>query len=513
MTHDSIVVLDAVLRQNFPCFIHKVFQNVAPGQHFSPNWHIDTIAWQLEKCFHGETKRLLITLPPRNLKSIGASVAFPAWVLGHDPTKNIICVSYGQDLASKHGRDTRSVMQSSWYRRTFPGTRINPRKNTEAEMETTRRGFRNATSVGGSLTGRGGDILIIDDPSKPDQIMSEAERNAVKEWYDGTLYSRLNDRNNGVIIVIMQRLHEDDLVGHLLETGDWEHLDIPVIAEENCRYEIGDDRYYDRPEGEVLHEARESRENLETTRQQIGSYLFQAQYQQRPVPHGGNLIKREWLPTYKDSLHQHKYDCIVQSWDTASTVGDSSDYSVGITFGLMNATVHILDVVRVKLEYPYLRRLVIQQADQVKADTVLIERASSGLQLVQDLRREGHIRPISPRPEGDKVSRLEAHTAKLESGYILLPERGSWVEDFKAELLAFPNGRHDDQVDALTQFLDWYAGYVRNSQWRAKAEEKWEKIWQERKSRRRELTWEQRNPNSDRSNEFLIRKYGDSWMK
>jgi hypothetical protein len=149
----------------------------------------------------------------------------------------------------------------------------------------------------------------------------------------------------------------------------------------------------------------------------------------------------------------------------------------------------------------------------VKADTVLIERASSGLQLVQDLRREGHIRPISPRPEGDKVSRLEAHTAKLESGYILLPERGSWVEDFKAELLAFPNGRHDDQVDALTQFLDWYAGYVRNSQWRAKAEEKWDKIWQERRSRRRELTWEQRNPNSDRSNEFLIRKYGDSWMK
>lgn len=450
-------VLDAALRQDLSAFIEKSFQTVAPGETYAPNWHIECIAWHLRQCVDGDIRRLIITLPPRHLKSICASVAFPAWVLGKDPTRKIICVSYSQDLAAKHARDTRAVMESSWYRRLFHDTRFDRRKNTETEMVTTRKGFRYATSVGGTLTGRGGNLLIIDDPIKPDEVMSEAERNRVKYFYDGVLYSRLNDKNEDGIVLIMQRLHLNDLVGHVLEKEDWVHLDIPAIAEEERTYEIGKERVYVRPAGEVLHEARESRETLDVIKRQLGTYLFEAQYQQRPFPPAGNLIKREWLQTYKAPLPRTEYDQVVQSWDTASTVSDSSDYSVNITFGVKNNTAHILDVVRVRLEYPDLRRRVLREAERFKADVVLIERTSSGLQLAPDLRREGLLRPITRRPRGDKISRMEAQTAAIEAGYVLLPERALWLEDLKAELLSFPNARHDDQVDALSQFLEWHS--------------------------------------------------------
>lgn len=500
-------LLDAALRQVLASFIQKTFGTVAPGETFLPNWHIDAIAWHLEKCSRGEINRLIITLPPRNLKSICASVAYPAWALGHDPTQKIICVSYSHDLAVKHARDSRAVMESPWYRDLFPGTRFDRRKNTETEMVTTRKGMRYATSVGGTLTGRGGNMLIVDDPIKPDDVMSEAERNRVKHFYDGVLYSRLNNKNEDAIILIMQRLHVDDLVGHVLEKEDWVHLDIPAIAEEERSYEIGRDRVYDRRAGEVLHEARENREVLDVIKRQMGSYIFEAQYQQRPAPFGGNLVKREWLQTYMAPQSRSEYDRIVQSWDPASTVGATSDYSVCITFGVKNNTADILDVVRVQLEYPELRRRVIAEAERYGADVVLIEHTSAGIALAQDLRREGDLRPITLTPVGDKVSRLEAQTAAIEAGYVLLPERASWLEDFKAELLSFPNARYDDQVDALSQFLDWNSVWRQRGRIRSEREEVHRKRGVRKQGtprRGRRLTWYDGVSDHRMSNEGLL---------
>jgi hypothetical protein len=174
------------------------------------------IASKLEACRRGEITRLIINVPPRSLKSHAAAVAFPAFVLGHNPSAQIICASYGQDLANKHSLDCRTVMTSEWYRGLFP-TRLAPHKQSTQEFLTTQNGFRLATSVGGVLTGRGADFIIIDDPLKPDEALSETQRKAVNEWYDHTLYSRMNDKRTGSIIIIMQRLHEDDLVGHVLE--------------------------------------------------------------------------------------------------------------------------------------------------------------------------------------------------------------------------------------------------------------------------------------------------------
>jgi hypothetical protein len=212
-------LLRALLRQNFNAFVEKAFATLAPGQDFDPSWHLKAIAYQLERLRRGEITRLIINMPPRSLKSVTASVAFPAFVLGHDPTRRIICVSYSGDLAKKHANDFRAVAEAAWYRDLFPGMRIG-QKDSESEIELTARGFRLATSVGGTLTGRGGDLIIIDDPLKPDDAYSEVKRNSANEWFKNTLISRLDDKRSGAILVVMQRIHMDDLTGFVQSLSD-----------------------------------------------------------------------------------------------------------------------------------------------------------------------------------------------------------------------------------------------------------------------------------------------------
>jgi hypothetical protein len=208
-------VVDELLRREFVAFVRRTFETVVPDEELHLNWHIHAMAHVLEQVRRGKIKRLIITVPPRHLKSITASVAFPAFVLGHDPTKKFVCVSYSGDLAVKHAADFRAVINAEWYRRIFPAMRVSPEKNTEFETVTTRRGGRLATSVGGTLTGRGGNIFILDDPMNPKQSMSESSRKSSVQWFQNTLLSRLNRKGEDVIIIVMQRLHVEDLVGVL----------------------------------------------------------------------------------------------------------------------------------------------------------------------------------------------------------------------------------------------------------------------------------------------------------
>ncbi len=209
-------VLNAILRRDFSAFVRKTFHTLSPGQTFVPAWHIAALAYQLERIRCGENTRLIINMPPRSLKSMTASVAFPAFVLGHDPTRRIICASYSGELAHKLSNDFRAVLASPWYRAVFPQTRIGSYKDSETEIELTRRGFRLATSTGGTLTGRGGDLIIIDDPLKPADALSDLKRNAANEWFLNTVLSRLDDKRTGAIVIIMQRVHLDDLTGFVL---------------------------------------------------------------------------------------------------------------------------------------------------------------------------------------------------------------------------------------------------------------------------------------------------------
>ena len=244
-----------LLRQDFCRFIHRCFYQLNPQTEFLPNWHIEVIASELERCRRGETKRLIINVPPRSLKSHCASIAFPAFLLGHNPAAQIICASYGQQLADKLAADCRSVLMSRWYQSLFPQTRLASGRQALSDFMTTKQGVRLSTSVGGILTGRGADFIIIDDPLKPEEALSEAQRRSVNDWYDHTLISRLNDKRNGCIILIMQRLHEDDLVGHVQTLENWRVLKFPAIAEENESHSIQTPygpRRYQRKVGEAI---------------------------------------------------------------------------------------------------------------------------------------------------------------------------------------------------------------------------------------------------------------------
>ena len=292
-------LLRSILRLELASFVRKCAISLSPGVPFSDNWHLHALAWHLEQVRLGRIRRLIVNMPPRSLKSISASVAFPAFVLGHDPTRRIICVSYASELATKHANDFRAIVEAPWYQASFPRMRLSRAKNSESEVTTTRHGLRLATSVGGTLTGRGGDLIIVDDPLKPLDALSAPKRESANRWFSNTLLSRLDDKRTGAIVVVMQRVHMDDLTGFLTsQTDDWTVLTLPAIAEADETVQIGQDRWHTRQAGAALHPEREPLEVLEGLRQQLGSDLFSAQYQQSPVPEGGAMIKRAWIRRY-----------------------------------------------------------------------------------------------------------------------------------------------------------------------------------------------------------------------
>lgn len=469
MTTISLAEYQALSRRDFHTFMHCAFRELNPQVRFLRNWHNELIAAKLEACFRGEINRLIINVPPRSLKSHAAAVAFPAYVLGHKPTAQIICASYGQDLASKHSMDCRNLMISAWYKGLF-STRLSPQKQSVQEFLTTRGGSRLSTSVGGVLTGRGADLIVIDDPLKPDEALSETQRNAVNDWYDHTLYSRQNDKQTGCIIIIMQRLHQDDLVGHVLEQEKWDHVRLPAIAEEEETHFIQTPllrtRTVHRHIGEVLHPDREPLAILEHLRRTIGEYNFAGQYQQQPAPLGGGMIREHWFQTYTPQSLPGPFDYIFQSWDTANKVTELSDYSVCTTSGKNGNDLYLLHVYRKKMDYPTLKRAVVEQALLWSARLIVIEDKASGTQLIQELACEGvyNIQRYQPAPNQDKVMRMFASCNRIENGFVYLPEKADWLSEHLAELTVFPNGRHDDQVDSTSQALDWITRLYLESQ-------------------------------------------------
>jgi predicted phage terminase large subunit-like protein len=453
-----------LLRRDLMTFTERAFEELNPEAKFIPNPHLEVVAAELEACLRGEHRRLIINLPPRSLKSITASVAFPAFLLGHVPSAQIICASYGQDLADKHARDCRTLMLSSFYHSCFPGTRLSANKLSVNEFHTTRHGCRLSTSVGGVLTGRGADFIIIDDPLKPDQAMSESGRKEVNSWFDNSLLSRLNDKNKGIIILVMQRLHMDDLVGHVQQQSSWRVLSFPAIATEDEIFPyktILGARRYSRRVGNLLQPEREPLETLERIRRESGEYNFSAQYQQQPIPVEGAIVKRSWLRYYGPEERPREFSRIIQSWDTANKAGELNDYSVCTTWGVWDKKFHLLHVYRGRLDFPELKRKVKELAERFDPTLILVEDKASGTQLIQELKRDAvfNVRPHSPRPGNDKVMRLYDQTAAFENERVWFPKEAPWLAEYLKELMAFPGGKHDDQVDSTTQALEELTAY------------------------------------------------------
>jgi predicted phage terminase large subunit-like protein len=448
------IALRAVLAMDFGAFIEYTFGVLRPGIDFRPNWHIDAMAYKLSQVATGDIKRLIITVPPRNLKSICASVALPAWFLGHNPSERVVAVSYSTELSKTHANDFRQVVNDPLYQTVFPDMRV--KRDTDREITTTARGKRYATSLEGTLTGLGGNLIIIDDPIKLGDAFSEVVRKRSIDWYKNTLVTRPDDKKAARIVVLMQRVHQEDLVGYLQETEEYEILNLPAIAPGDGDFQTGPNSTYRRYMGDILHPDHESAEVLLGLKKSMGLMSFSAQYQQAPVPIGGTYIKSKYLKSYSQ-ISVQAGDRIVLSWDIAMREMEHNDYSAGVVLLNRGETFYVLEVVRGRFPFPLLIEKIIDMRKRYERAALVIESSPISIGLIQAIRNK-NINVVTVNPEKDKQSRVIAQTDLIEGGSVFIPEKAEWRDVFVKELLEFPGGRHDDQVDALVQGLAYQRG-------------------------------------------------------
>jgi predicted phage terminase large subunit-like protein len=447
-------LLDAAAYNHLSFFAEIMFPLFAPGETFRPNWHIDAITEHLLALYEGDISRLLICMPPRSMKSYIISVIFPLWVMGRQPNTKILTASYNQPLSETFSRQVRQLIHHESYRRIFPQLKLDAAKQSAAEITTTARGFRLATSVGGTVTGRGCDYLIVDDPMKAEDADSEAERKTARDWFNQTAMTRFNDPEQGRAIVVAQRLHQDDVPGMLIETGGWTLLELPMVEWKPRAVSYGSSTK-EREPGQLLQPERLGKPQIDRMRRQMGERTFEAQYNQRPLPPGGAIFKGEWLSYYDERPTLKAFDWIVQSWDTAYGTEETNDFSAATIWGRYKGKLYLLYAGRRRMVFADLEKKVREMRKNWNADLVIVEKQGAGFSLWQNVAgsASGHwLRTMSPRKS--KEERAYRHTPKFERGEILFPRTAKWLDLYRDELLAFPHGRNDDMVDATTQFLD-----------------------------------------------------------
>lgn len=448
-------LLNTILKRDFRSFLHKSFNTISGGKTFIPNWHIEMLAEKLRAVEEGKIKRLIINIPPRSLKSITVSVAWPAWLLGQNPNKRIIAVSYSQKLSDKHSLDTKDIITSPWYKKLFPDTKLHASQQQKSKFVTTKHGFRLSTSINGTLTGEGGDIIIVDDPHSVRHAFSGVFRQNAIDWFEQTLMSRLDDKNKGAVVIVMQRLHVGDLTGHLLNTQKdiWEHVEVSIMsrADKIYRYSKKEKNY---KKDELLYAANDDIANIDKLKKQLGTYNFEAQYMQNPKMQEANMIKPQWI-SYYDKLPENLEKYI--SIDSAVKTGKNNDYTALTVWGydMVNDRHYLQDVVQEKFEYPELIKLIQDKIALHKPRAVIIEDKASGSSIYQELRRNMDTKYIPWNPRLAKDIRLAAITPIFEQQKIYLPQYALWLGAYLEELLLFPNALHDDQVDATTQYIEY----------------------------------------------------------
>jgi predicted phage terminase large subunit-like protein len=455
MTNPNSKVYHDICRENFSFFIREAFTIINPGTKFLSNWHIDLICCYLREVHAGNVKRLIINIPPRSLKSTIVSVCWPAWIIGNNPSKRIICASYSQHLSDKLAIESRYLLQSSFFKDIFPKVKIVSDQNKKNKFIVSERGFRFATSVGGTTTGEGGDVLILDDPHNALDINSPKKRQKTIDWFRQSFLSRLDDKKNGAVVIVMQRLHQKDLTGFLLENNlqEWEVLKIPILADKDINYKFENLRYNFK-KNQLLYQEHDNIDEIEKLRNAVGSYAFNAQYMQNPLALGSGMLKSNWLEYYQNMPKNS--DHITQSWDTAIKSGDGNSYTVCTTWCHSEGKFYLLDVYRDRIEYPELKRKIVELYQRWQAKKILIEDKASGQAILQDLRQNHWTIPLIPvQVHKDKFTRFASITTLFECGRVLIPENIFWKNEYEQELLSFPNSTNDDQVDSSSQYLNY----------------------------------------------------------
>jgi predicted phage terminase large subunit-like protein len=445
---------DALLKvqaeRSLRSYVEQAWPILEPSVPFLPNWHIDLLIEHLEAVTAGKCTRLLINIPPRYMKSILVSVLWPTWEWIQRPGHRWIFASYAESLAIKHSIDRRTVLLSPWFQQRWGDrVRLASDQNEKREFLNTRRGHMAVTSIGGSILGKGGNRIVVDDPHNPTQAESELQRDAALRFFSRTLSTRLDNKNTDAIVVIMQRLHERDLAALCLEFG-FDHVCIPAEAEESTTYVFpGSGRVFERQVGDVLWPARENAQVLAQQRQLLGSGAYAGQYQQRP----------SWLQYY-DELPEGLE--LAQSWDMAFKDRTENDYVVGLVAGRKGANIYLIDRAKGQWSFTESCRQVRRfRTKYPKAHTILIEDAANGPAIVDALKRDLS-GVIAVTPQGGKLSRAQAAQPMVEAGNVYLPNPSpygkrrpdrDWVDDLVHQLTVFPHGAHDDDVDAFTQLL------------------------------------------------------------
>jgi predicted phage terminase large subunit-like protein len=458
-----VALQDALLtrqaERSFRAYLEQAWPVLEPARPFLPNWHIDLIAEYLEAVTAGDITHLLINVPPRYMKSLLVSVLWPTWEWIVAPSLRFIFTSYSEALSLKHSVDRRTLLQSDWFRARWGHlVQLSSDQNVKGEFKNTQEGVMIATSTGGSITGKGGDRIIVDDPHNPTQAESDVQREAALDYFRRTLSTRLDDKKRGAMVVVMQRLHEGDLSALCQELG-FVHVSLPVEAETRTSVVFPrSGRILTREPGDILWPAREDHAELIRQRQLLGSAAFEGQYQQRPAPAGGLIFQPEWFKFFNELP---EVDRIAISWDMSFKDKAGSDYVVGLVAVQHGADIYLLDRVKGRWGFVESCRQVQALAKQYPHASILIEDAANGPAIIDTLK---HTVPgvIAVHPEGGKLARAQAIAPRVEAGNIylpnprphgtLVPER-EWVDDFIHQFRVFPHGAHDDDVDALSQLL------------------------------------------------------------
>jgi predicted phage terminase large subunit-like protein len=399
----------------------------------------------LEQVERGAIKRLMVFMPPRHGKSLTASCIFPAWFLGRNPRRSVIAASYGAELAEDFGRRVRNFMSDPLHAAIFPECKLSADSAAQRRFDTTAGGSYYAVGRGGAVTGRGADLLLLDDLLKDsEEARSETIRRSMHDWFQHVAYTRLAP--GGALVLIQTRWHDDDLPGRLLrEHADenWQVICMPAIAEV-------DDEF--RQVGEALWPEKFPVEMLKMIRNAIGGSAWDSLYRLQPSAAEGAVFKREWWRFFSE---QPACKRIVQSWDTAFKSGAENDFSVCTTWGVTQSGYYLLWVWRDRVEFPELKRRMSWLANQWKPSQILIEDRASGQSLIQELRHSTRLPIIPIKVDTDKLARAQSVTPLIEAGRVFLPESAPWLNDFIDELAAFPKGTHDDCVDSVTQALNY----------------------------------------------------------
>ncbi len=459
--------IDAELaRRSFKVFVQQAWPIVEPAAALIWGPHMDALCDHLQAVAEGRIHNLLINIPPGHSKSLVVAVLWPAWIWARRPEWRGLFSSYAGDLAIRDSVKCRALVEDEWYRGSFMrGWDLSSDQNVKSYFQNTRMGFRAALSVGGKTTGFRGDAVVVDDPLNAVDAHSKASRDAAIRWFDQAMGNRLNDLRKGVRVVIMQRLHQEDLSGHLLEAGGWDHLCLPSEFDprRRCATNIGWKDWREQP-GELLFPELFPADVVAAEKRRLGALGFAGQHQQRPSPAEGNLFRRSWwrrwhraeefVPEGVESrLLPEKFDDMLISVDCAFKDTSTSDFVAMGVWGRSGPDRFLLDQVRARMGFSEtVKALLGLIGKHPRARARLIEDKANGSAVIDVLRRRV-TGLIAVNPEGGKESRAAAVSPEVESGNVFIPLHADWVSDFVEEHASFPTGANDDQVDQTTQAL------------------------------------------------------------